>query len=562
MDKTLKIALILTALDKMSEVVGHAVGKSESKLNKFQHGLDRAGNKSMIAGTLVTGFMGEAFKAAEETEIASKKMANTFDKMGHKTEYATKTAEAYANTLEKQIGIDDAIIKNVETKLATFKHASTDAAIQSQVFQRTVKAAFDLQALGIGDAESMIIQLGKAMNDPVNGAAAMKKAGTLEKIDIDTLKIISQTKGRAAAQQYILEALERQAQGAAEKNVTAAQKSAVAYNNLQESIGTGLIPIVNKYVDKVVEVIEKVTKWAEANPQVVSTVAAIGVGLLALGATMKLMNPVISIMTGLWNLSSFALTTMGATTSTVNKIMMMSGIMLVIAAIAFAAYLIIDNWTAIKKFFSNLWDNVTGIFKNAWEWVKNMFLSYTPVGLVIKHWEKIKAFFTGLWDKVKAIFMEHVAWVMGLGSRFLEAGKNIINSIWEGIKSMVNKPIDAIKDMVGKIRDFLPFSPAKTGPLKTLHKVRIVETIADSMKPDAAVKAMHKVSNAIFNVKPTGSMKSPQLAMAGGGNSFNITVNLNGGASQADADRVSESMRKQVLQIMKDEERRKLRVAF
>lgn len=152
--------------------------------------------------------------------------------------------------------------------------------------------------------------------------------------------------------------------------------------------------------------------------------------------------------------------------------------------------LIIKHWDSISGWFSDLWDKVKKFTNKAWEWLKKMFLNYTPHGLIIKHWDSITGWFSKLWDKVKNVFQGFVNWLKGLGSIFVKAGANIMTSIWEGIKSMASKPVQAVQDVVKKIREFLPFSPAKRGPLMDLHRVKIVETIAQAVKPAPLVKAM------------------------------------------------------------------------
>ncbi len=61
---------------------------------------------------------------------------------------------------------------------------------------------------------------------------------------------------------------------------------------------------------------------------------------------------------------------------------------------------------------------------------------------------------------------------------------------------MASKPVQAVQDVVKKIREFLPFSPAKRGPLMDLHRVKIIETIAQSVKPAPLVKAMQATTAA------------------------------------------------------------------
>lgn len=54
-----------------------------------------------------------------------------------------------------------------------------------------------------------------------------------------------------------------------------------------------------------------------------------------------------------------------------------------------------------------------------------------------------------------------------VGKLLFSAGEKILQGLVDGIKSIASKPVDAVKSVVGKVRDLLPFSPAKDGPLKT-----------------------------------------------------------------------------------------------
>src|SRR5690625_1647542 len=51
-------------------------------------------------------------------------------------------------------------------------------------------------------------------------------------------------------------------------------------------------------------------------------------------------------------------------------------------------------------------------------------------------------------------------------TEFFNAGRNIVTSIADGIKSAISTVTGAISDVTSKIRNFLPFSPANEGPLK------------------------------------------------------------------------------------------------
>ena len=65
-----------------------------------------------------------------------------------------------------------------------------------------------------------------------------------------------------------------------------------------------------------------------------------------------------------------------------------------------------------------------------------------------------------------------------------QSGKKIIQGLIDGVKSMVGSLTGAVSDVLGKVRQYLPFSPAKKGPFSghgwTLYSGRsIVEALAE-----------------------------------------------------------------------------------
>lgn len=237
------------------------------------------------------------------------------------------------------------------------------------------------------------------------------------------------------------------------------------------------------------------------------------------------------------------------------------------AALAIAAivYVIIRNWSKIKEFFEGVWRGVVKAFNSAVEWVKKIILNFTPVGLIYQHWGKITGFFWSVWENVKKVFGKAVGWVMGLGKRFFDAGKNIVKSIWQGIKNMAHLPVDAIQGIAKKMREYLPFSPAKTGPLRDIHRVKLVETIAMSMKPQALVQAWNKTLTS-FNASVNNSR--PQIGGGGGGAIgggqmvFAPVIHLNGGATKADANMLTKELEKQFEKLMREWQFRNERIRY
>ena len=74
---------------------------------------------------------------------------------------------------------------------------------------------------------------------------------------------------------------------------------------------------------------------------------------------------------------------------------------------------------------------------------------------------------------------------------FRESGKKVLDTFAEGIKSAVSAPVNAIKGGLQKIREMLPFSDAKTGPLSTLTLSgrRVLETFGTGIKQTENIPA-------------------------------------------------------------------------
>ncbi len=101
-----------------------------------------------------------------------------------------------------------------------------------------------------------------------------------------------------------------------------------------------------------------------------------------------------------------------------------------------------------------------------------------------------------------------------LPGRMFDAGKNIISSLVRGITSMIGNVTDAMSNIAGKIRDFLPFSPAKEGPLKDLNNLDFVGPISDSIKDAerlAEKASLGMTSNIAHTITPqTGASNNRQ----------------------------------------------------
>jgi hypothetical protein len=202
------------------------------------------GSAAAVAG--VAAFGKASIDAAQESVVAQSRLRNVFSSMGDKTGQATDAAIKYASALQSQTAIEDETIMAAQAKLATFGKVSDVTARQAGIFDRATKAAADLAATGFGSMESNSIQLGKALQDPVKGIAALGRAGvTFTAQEKARIKTLVESGKQTEAQKLVLGAIEKQVGGTAAATATASDKMKVAFGEVQESIGGALLPVVS-----------------------------------------------------------------------------------------------------------------------------------------------------------------------------------------------------------------------------------------------------------------------------------------------------------------------------
>lgn len=165
---------------------------------------------------------------------------------------------------------------------------------------------------------------------------------------------------------------------------------------------------------------------------------------------------------------------------------------------------VIDHWDQIKAFTAAIWNAILNFIKEWWPVLVGAIFGPLGiiVGLVVKHWDQVKALFRAGVNKVLGIvawFAELpgkvgawfssvkdaavgkleslIAWVKGVPDKILSAlgdlanlllqpGKNMVNSLLEGIKSAWGAVEDFLDGAIEGVTNMWPFSPAKEGPLR------------------------------------------------------------------------------------------------
>lgn len=147
-------------------------------------------------------------------------------------------------------------------------------------------------------------------------------------------------------------------------------------------------------------------------------------------------------------------------------------------------------------------------------------------------------------------------------------GVRMMDTLAAGMKARSQVVVDQIKATMQQVRNHLPSSPAKIGPLSDIHQLKFSETIARSIKPGPMVKAMRAAALATMAAAVPSApaiaspgVASPSLAAlsasAGSGTTggaihieFKPTINVGAGSSVT-KDEIMSALREQVDQLVK-----------
>jgi hypothetical protein len=300
-----KLTKAMENVGRASKDMETAVGRSSSdmvtktdKATGFMSGAFKVAAGNMIASFSqaaigrVTDFLGGMVEEAREAEEVSRSTAQGIKTIGAESWTSAEAIGELSQKISEKIGVDDELIQTSANLLLTFSNIKNAVGENNNVFDRALIAAQDLSAKGFGDADAAAKMLGKALNDPIKGIAALGKAGvTFTQAQKDQIAAMVEAGDLLGAQKIILGELERQVGGTAEATASAGDKMAVTWGNFQEDLGTAVLPLL----DKLLGLLTDFLGWASKHQGIVIAFAAITAGIWALNAALNA-NPIILVI--------------------------------------------------------------------------------------------------------------------------------------------------------------------------------------------------------------------------------------------------------------------------
>jgi TP901 family phage tail tape measure protein len=244
-------------------------------------------------------------------------------------------------------------------------------------------------------------------------------------------------------------------------------------------------------------------------------------------------------------------------------------IALTIAGVAFVIY---KYWKPITGFFRGVWQGLKEGLAPLKPAFNQLAKALEPVIKPIKAvFDRFKKLFKpvedtgGAAEKMGVKFGKAIADIIlkfvDLIKKVFEFGAKIGDMLSNGILSKLGKTKEAIGKHAQIIRDHLPSSPAKTGPLKDLHKLKISETIAANIKPMPIVSAMHNA------LRPLSKPFTANVARGGNRNSgininYSPVITIGSSDSKEEFLKMLKRHKDEILAIVKRENERQMRLAY
>ena len=436
------------------------IKKAEGKMGKMKAGLEKAFLPATAAlGGLAAGAW-TAAKAGEELASSQAALGQVLGQMG--VGAATERLTGLADELERVMGIDEKQILAVQTSLGTFGEVAASADEAGGAFDRATLAALDLAAAGFGSAEGNAIQLGKALNDPVKGLAALTKSGvTFTDAEKDKIKTLVESGKTLEAQEMILAAIEGQVGGTAEATADSSAKMSLAFADVKESIGVALLPMFDAMNEK----LAKVAGWAQENTGVIlvlgSVIGVLAGGIVAANIAMKAWAAgaaIVKAASAAWTGVQWLL----------NAALSANPIGLVVLAIAALIAIIVLAWNRSDKFreiVTGAFEKVKDVIAAVAEWLREKFWPivervFEVVGGIVETYIGIwKTVFEAAWGVIKTVFgwlrdtfEPAISLVFATVGGVVEALGEVFARIFEGIKTAVSAAWDFIRPIIEKIQ--------------------------------------------------------------------------------------------------------------
>ncbi len=204
----------------------------------------------MVGGALAalgTAFTVTSFvQSAREAEREGKKLDAVLASTGGAAGVSGDEIRQMAGDLQRLTDFEDDATIGAAGVLATFTQ------IRGETFKSAIIAAQDLSSVMGQDLQSSVVQVGKALNDPIKGITALSRVGvSFSEQQKQQIKQLMSVGDIAGAQAVILAELQKEFGGAAQAVSDPFTRMANVIGDIGESIGGAILPTLQAVAEMI-----------------------------------------------------------------------------------------------------------------------------------------------------------------------------------------------------------------------------------------------------------------------------------------------------------------------
>jgi hypothetical protein len=195
---------------------------------------------------MVTGTIGAMMQATRDAEKQGKKLDAVLASTGGAAGVSGDEIRQMAGDLQRLTDFEDDATIGAAGVLATFTQ------IRGDTFKSAIVAAQDLSSVMGQDLQSSVVQVGKALNDPIKGIAALSRVGvSFSEQQKQQIKQLMQVGDIAGAQAVILGELQKEFGGAAQAVSDPFTRMGNVIGDIGESIGGAILPTLQAVAEMI-----------------------------------------------------------------------------------------------------------------------------------------------------------------------------------------------------------------------------------------------------------------------------------------------------------------------
>ncbi|TWL84733.1 hypothetical protein CHCC15291_2519 [Bacillus licheniformis] len=244
------------------------------------------------------------------------------------------------------------------------------------------------------------------------------------------------------------------------------------------NLGVGMAPLGSQILQMVTGFLKFTNSMMETNPIIGQMIGY----LITFGGLFRALTPLTVAFSAAFKWKDAistvkklgtAIKWIGSVIGMVGKAFLTNPILMVVAAIAAAAYLIITNWKPISEFFVNLWEGIKTNAIAAWNSISEFFSGLWSgiVELASTAWGSLTSFFSRLWSGITTT--AQAAW-----TGFM----NLVKPIWDGIVAVFGPTFNVIVTTLSNIWNTVSSTVSSVWNTIKTTLIGVVTSIVDGVK--------------------------------------------------------------------------------